>query len=151
MIHTGEKIYQALLAMVEVSLIRQASAVETKSSMPTISWSKELCTIKLSGTRGSGHSHAVRKLVDDVLPNSLIGVANFTYSLTHSHDPRIVQQSKLTSRDHYRGQNMEFDAVILDGTYYLDREKIDNIYQNFAHSVNANFENKKPFFFIFIQ
>ncbi len=147
MIHTGEKVYQALLAMVEVSMSQQASGADVKNSMPTMAWAKEFCTIKLSVSRRSGHSQAIRDLVENILPNSLIGVA----TPTHSHDPRVVQQSKLASRDHYRGQYIELDAVILDTTHYLDDQQVEKIYQNFAHSVNANFDKQKPFFFIFVQ
>jgi len=159
---SGERLFQAIsLILNDVCEIQQANSCMLNNSLSALSFAKEFQTIKVSSCRGAGHDYAIMRLIEEKFDRVAV--------ISQSADQMRVLISQLDSRgipiskyelfnnntDNLRGmdgepywtQQKSFDALIVNCSFMLSNNRIQDIYQAFLHRAS----NGVPFFFIFIQ
>ena len=132
-----------------------------------VSYLNEFCTVRMCTARRSGHTTAMCKLANEYFdkviflsPNQEMSYRLFDYcdSLHSSsiekssrHKDEIVTKTGTylfgshNSLNNFRG--MECEAVFIDGTFWLNAKKEDEIYS----ALTPCMKNNPQRFFIFIQ
>ena len=60
-----KKLYTAANLLIDISEEYQKGAQKDQKFISSMSWAKELCTIRLSTSRRAGHSSCIKKLISE--------------------------------------------------------------------------------------
>jgi hypothetical protein len=162
------RFYYALKTLVDLSKEAQDALKEQKERMHTLSWAREICTIKASTARRMGHTTSINRLV---LKNKM----NVIYLAPREMQVRQFNEQFNTFRKDFRSYNLEnstgkiydsfsfesfeqktrgkiyenLDAIVVDNSYFLSTKKRDMIYEIGMSLFSQSFSEN--YFFIFIQ
>jgi len=145
-----DKLYLSINLLIDISEEVQKKQILNKQYLSPTSWAKEFCTLKISTSRGTGHTSCIKKLIEDRFNKNVIllfpsvnFLNNFKYQLKEKPSYPI-----LNINCNLRGIELSNkQAIIIDNSCFLSSQKINTIYSCFGVGV----ENKNPFFFIFVQ
>lgn len=146
--HNCDKTYLALSLLVDVSRESQKSR-GMESMMGGLEWAHEFCTIKITTSRGGGHTSSIEKIIDEfesVLIISMnMGMSHLLKRSIGEKDMLIYYASFNISYREAMGR--KFQAVIVDCSFMMSKNKIDELYSVCLPAM-SNYSEK---FFIFIQ
>lgn len=145
----SEKIFSSLVFLIEISAKSQLENKNLRkfSKNNDEEWLKDFCTVKCSTAKGSGHTTAIRNLIDRNIFNS-IGICSKThifndeYSGYHENIYHIPINN--ISGTYFYGK---LDAIIIDPASDCSQKVIDEIYKN----LSLSFFDRDKMFFIFID
>jgi hypothetical protein len=155
-------LYPILRELVNSSLKNQYKHQRIRQQMSASAWLNEFCTIKLSASRGMGHTTAGLKVMGDYFVKPL-------FLTTIAHAFRFVQQiySELppNTSDNYNpdiknydikqqfneykimGQGFDYDAIFVDMAHRLK----NNDYEYIQQIALRNMEKHESFCLVYLQ
>jgi hypothetical protein len=144
----NENVYDALKILIKISKNAQEAHPDIKQSMGLTLWLKEFCTVRVSTSRRTGHTTAIRRLIEE--NDMKLGVI-FTSKL-HADEFEGNLGFSATMRNYenfIRGRTFEdLDGIVIDMSFMMSQKKKDNMYRTLAPAL---IQRKEPFFLIFLQ
>lgn len=147
----AESISDVLDPLINLLITRQTKVGPNSSEMTAYAWLKDVCTIRVGGPRGSGHSTAWRDLVRKysgprfLVVNRVKADAEVNKSLMR--ESRNLQIVCCDDKNWIKGITVNFNAVVFDcNGGDIPKEKLEEMY----HLCAAFIETGERFFFIIL-
>lgn len=153
--NSGEKIYNALLDLVEISEENQIQVKKEYPSYTFLQWIKEFCTIKICTSRRGGHSYAVGQLLQNKFKNDNVVVISLNGGLESIVKHQCLANvgkninhifCTIDNLHNLRGLR-DIKAVVCDCSSVFKEQQIKELYC--MVSLILNLDN--PSFIIFVQ
>ena len=165
-----DKTHFALSLLVDVSRESQLSYTCQNPASRDLDMARQFCTIKMTTSRGSGHSSAILRLTEEfkssliISPNKMLSdmkskifEENLNLKNIVNYNISGVTQVTVDSKINYfttidfvenfiRGSGINIEAVMVDVSNMISKNKIDKLY-----SLCLPFMNYSEKFFIFLQ
>lgn len=134
--NSGEKIYNALLDLIEISEENQILVKKEYPSYTFLEWLKEFCTIKICTSRRGGHSYAIGQLLRDKFKNDQVVVISLNERLeTIVKHQCLANVGKNTNHIFCTINNLhnlrglkDIKAVVCDCSSVFKEQQIKDIY-----------------------
>jgi hypothetical protein len=152
--NNGEKLYEALLHLIDISENVQKSCRGNFKDLESKAYLKEFCTIRVCTSRRGGHDYAIAEAVKNKFSNKNVLTVSINNHCSeflkkeikdHGADTRNI--SFVTSHTLSNARGLDIDTIIVNCSFMLSQAHEDEIY-NLAMKYAAS---KETFFVIFVQ
>jgi len=154
-----DKLYFAANLLIDISEDRQKDYQSIKNDGYTsLGFAKEIRTIRIATSRGSGHTECIRKLINNRFNKNVMLILNNQNMIEEYIRPEPSGSitypifSFYNIDNIYRGRDYSnLEAIIVDtSTYSMSKNEEDELYKNIFPAIYPQIISK-TFFFIFVQ